>query len=202
MAIHADTAELELGVDEEPEVVAPESEEDTPEEPSKSSPAPPGSRSIKLAIFVNVAMLAAIASVGGWFGFQIYHSHQEQRQLDEFLHAARQGALDLTTISYDTADTDVQRVLAASTGGFRDDFEKRARPFIDVIKRAQSKTTGTIAEAGIESRGGNQAQVLVAVTVATTNTAAAEQQPRSWRMRISVQKTDDGLKMANVEFVP
>jgi Mce-associated membrane protein len=43
---------------------------------------------------------------------------------------------------------------------------------------------------------------LVAVTVKTSNAGAPDQQPRSWRMRISVQKVGDEAKVSNVEFVP
>ncbi|WP_342743211.1 MULTISPECIES: hypothetical protein [Mycobacterium] len=43
--------------------------------------------------------------------------------------------------------------------------------------------------------------MLVAVTVKTSTAGAAEQQPRRWRMRISVQKVGDGATVSNVEFV-
>jgi Mce-associated membrane protein len=44
--------------------------------------------------------------------------------------------------------------------------------------------------------------VLVAVSVKTSNAGAADNQPRGWRMRISVQKIGDQAKVSNVEFVP
>ena len=47
----------------------------------------------------------------------------------------------------------------------------------------------------------NEAQVLVAVTVKTSNAGAAEQEPRAWRMKITVQKVGDEAKVANVRFV-
>ena len=46
------------------------------------------------------------------------------------------------------------------------------------------------------------ADVLVAVTVKTSNAGAAEQEPRAWRMNITVQKVGDEAKVANVRFVP
>ena len=87
-------------------------------------------------------------------------------------------------------------------GKFYDEFEKRAQPFVEVVKQAQSKSVGTIAEAGLESESDNGAQVLVAVTVKTSNAGAPQQAPRAWRMRISVQKVGDEAKVSNVEFVP
>jgi Mce-associated membrane protein len=44
--------------------------------------------------------------------------------------------------------------------------------------------------------------VLVAVNVQTTTSGAPQQTPRAWRMRISVQKVGDDVKVSNVEFVP
>ena len=68
--------------------------------------------------------------------------------------------------------------------------------------KAKSTTVGTITEAGLESETAGTAQVLVAVTVKTSNAGAPEQDPRAWRMRISVQKVGDQAKVSNVEFVP
>jgi Mce-associated membrane protein len=44
--------------------------------------------------------------------------------------------------------------------------------------------------------------VLVAVTVKASNAVAADQEQRAWRMRISVQKVGEQVKVSNVEFVP
>jgi Mce-associated membrane protein len=155
----------------------------------------------RLAVYIGLTTVAVLAVLVGWLGFRWSQSHTEQQQRAALLAAARQGALNLTTISYTEADGDVSRILDSSTGEFRGDFQKRAQAFIDTIKQAQSKSEGTISEAGIESAQGERAQVLVAVSV-KTSTGAAEEQPRLWRMRIGVQKVGDGAKVSNVEFVP
>ena len=66
----------------------------------------------------------------------------------------------------------------------------------------QSALAGTIAEAGLVSESENGAEVLVAVTVETSNAGAPEQAPRAWRMRITVEKVGDEAKVSNVGFVP
>ncbi len=71
-----------------------------------------------------------------------------------------------------------------------------------MVKQAQSKSEGTIAEAGLESSSEREAQVLVAVSVRTTNAGAPEQEPRAWRMRLLVEQVGDEAKVSNVEFVP
>jgi len=157
---------------------------------------------VRLALIAGLALVVALAGLTGWLGFRTYQSHKADEQRKLFLEVGRQGALNLTTIDWQHADQDVQRILDSATGTFYDDFQKRAQPFVEVVKQAQSKSVGTIAEAGLESESDNGAQVLVAVTVKTSNAGAPEQAPRAWRMRISVQKVGDEAKVSNVEFVP
>ena len=179
-------------------------EEALDEEAEEAAPAKPRMSHLRLATIAGLALVVVLAGLTGWLGFRTYQSHQADEQRKLFVQVGRQGALNLTTIDWQHADADVQRILDSATGTFYDDFQKRAQPFVEVVKQAQSKSVGTIAEAGLEpeSISDNGAQVLVAVTVKTSNAGAPEQAPRAWRMRISVQKVGDEAKVSNVEFVP
>jgi len=170
----------------------------------EAAPAKPPMSHVRLAMIAGLVLVVALAGLTGWLGFRAYQSHQSDEQQKLFLSVGRQGALNLTTIDWQHADADVQRILDSATGTFYDDFQKRAQPFVEVVKQAQSKSVGTVAEAGLEPQSitANGAQVLVAVTVKTSNAGAPEQGPRAWRMRITVQKVGDEAKVANVEFVP
>ncbi|GFM20244.1 MULTISPECIES: Mce protein [Mycobacteriaceae] len=157
---------------------------------------------VKIALIAGLVAVVALAGLTGWLGFQAYQAQQTQDLRSLYLQVGRQGALNLTTIGYENAEADVQRILDSATGTFYDDFQRRAEPFVEVVKQAQSTSEGTIAEAGLESFSDNEAQVLVAVTVRTSNAGAPDQAPRAWRMRISVEKVGDEAKVSNVEFVP
>jgi Mce-associated membrane protein len=74
--------------------------------------------------------------------------------------------------------------------------------FTEVVKQAKSVTQGTVTEVGVESQDGDQAQVIVAVTVRESNGGVPEDHPKMWRMRIGVQKVADGAKVSAVQFVP
>ncbi|BBZ47958.1 Mce protein [Mycobacterium parmense] len=165
-------------------------------------PAKKSSSPARLATVFGLVTAVGLTALAGWFGYQTYQSHQAQQQRELLVRIGRQGALNLTTIDWRHADADVQRILDSATGAFYDDFSHRSKPFIDVVKRAQSTSVGTITEAGLESQSGNEAQVLVAVSVKTSNLGAAEQDPRHWRMRVSVQKVGNEVKVSNVAFVP
>lgn len=157
---------------------------------------------IRFALIVGLVTIVALAGLGGWLGYDVYRAHQADKVRNLFLAVGKQGALNLTTINYTEADTDIQRILDSSTGQFYDDFSKRAPAFVDVVKQAQAKTDGRIVEAGLESVNGDSARVLVAVLVTTSNKGATDQPPRHWRMRVDVQKVGDTVKVANVGFVP
>jgi Mce-associated membrane protein len=178
-------------------------EEITDEEAKDDEPAAAKARMshVRLATILGLVAVVALAGLCGWLGFRAYESHKAADERNLFLQVGRQAALNLTTIDFEHADEDVQRVLDSSTGTFYDDFQARAQPFKEVVKQAKSKSVGTIAEAGVESVTEDGAEVLVAVTVKTSNAGAAEQEPRAWRMRITVQKVDDEAKVANVRFV-
>ena len=154
-------------------------------------------------IAVGVAIIVALLGVGGWLGFRVHQDDQVRAQRNLYVQVARQTAINLTTINYTEVDADIKRVLDSATGDFHEEFQNRSQPFVEVVKKVQSKTEGTIAEAGLLSYTKDQAQVLVAISVKTSMAAAPpDQEPRRWRMRLTVDKNGDGAKVSKVEFVP
>jgi Mce-associated membrane protein len=178
--------------------------DDAEDKADDEAAAPPKPRMphVQLALIAGLVLVLALGGLTGWLGYNAYNAYQAEKERQLFLQVGRQGALNLTTIDWEHAEADVQRVLDSATGTFYDDFQNRAAPFVEVVKQAQSKSVGTIAEAGLESASSDEAQVLVAVTVNTSNAGAPQQEPRAWRMRLTVTKAGDEAKVSNVEFVP
>lgn len=154
------------------------------------------------SVLFTVAMVVVTVGLVGWLSFRAVAAHRDEQLRASFMQAARQGAVDLTTIDYEHVDGDIQRILDSSTGRFHDDFKLRSPEFSRAVKQAQSKTEGSIVEAGFESVKADSAQVLVAVAVTTTNLAARDQEQRHWRMRVEVAKIDGHDKVADVSYVP
>lgn len=182
-------------------------ERSSPESPADDTDSPPATRirqpmpAQRRAMLFGLTVVVAMAALAGWWGFRLQQSDQLQAQRSQYLQVARQGALNLTTINWQHADADVRRILDGATGEFYNDFAKRSQPFIDVLQQAKATTVGSITEAGIESQTADGAQVLVVVAVQTSNAGEADPAPRSWRMRISVQRAGDQIKVSNVGFV-
>ncbi len=194
----------------EDDVAVTEADVDVVEETTDAADAPETPESepkrawshVRLAMTVGLAAVVALAGLAGWLGYRAYQARQAEQLKQQLVQVGRQGAINLTTIDFQHADADVQRILDSATDAFYDDFAERSQPFIEVVKQAQSKSTGTVTEAGLESMTGTEGQVLVAVTVQTSNRGAPEQQPRLWRMRLTVKKVGDDAKVSKVEFVP
>ena len=162
----------------------------------------PKHEGVRSAVVVALGFVGALAGLMGWLGYQAYEAHQQSQQQTKFVETARRQAVNLTTISNTDIESDVKRIVDSSTGTFHEDFQKRSPAFVDVVKQAQSTSVGTVTAAGVESMAGDQARVLVAVSVKTSNAGAPEQQPRGWRMRITVTRVGDDLKVSDVAFVP
>jgi Mce-associated membrane protein len=160
------------------------------------------SSTVRRALVVTVLIVVTIAGLCGWLGFRAYQSHQDQQRRALLLQVGRQGAVNLTTIDHQHAEADVQRILDNAAGTFHDDFVQRAQPFVDVVKRVQSTSVGTVTAAGLESESKTGAQILVAVSVKTSMPGSTAERPRAWRMRVTVEKVGDDTKVSNVEFVP
>lgn len=156
---------------------------------------------ISPVVAAGLTLVVAVGALVGWLGFRAHQADQGQALRNLYVQTARQAALNLTTISYTEADTDIRRILDSSTGAFRDDFQRRSEPFVAVVKQARSKSEGTVTEAGLESVNDVGAQVLLAVSVRTSLAEAPAGPPRNWRMRISVAKDGAGARISNVQFV-
>ena len=126
---------------------------------------------------------------------------QKRDQAAAYVATARQGVINLTSLDFNKAKENVQRVLDTATGEFRDDFQKRAQDFESVVKDSKVVTEGSIAATAVESMTKDSAVVLVLANESVTNIAGAKDQPRTFRFRVSVVHDGDDLKLSKVEFV-
>lgn len=161
-----------------------------------------GRSPVRRALLAGLALVAVLAAVCGWLGYQFSQDRQAAALRGLLLGVAKQSAVNLTSIDYRRADADVQRILESSTGQFYEDFKARSAPFVDVVKRVQSTSTGTVTEAGVVSIDGAEGRFLVAVSVSTSTRGVPDDQLRYWRMRLTVVKDGADAKVSKVEFVP
>lgn len=156
----------------------------------------------------TVLTAGAIVSIGALLGasgyIALHHrgAVQDRQRSAAFTAAAKQGVINMTSLDFQHAEEDIARVLDNATGEFKDDFAQQARDFIEVSKQSQVVSTGTVNAAAVESMDTDSAVVLVSATSFVTNVAGAKEEPRTWRLRVTVTKDGDQIKMSKLTYVP
>jgi len=151
------------------------------------------------------AVVVAICAVLTLTGLMIWQHRRVEAQRAhraEFVTSASEGVLALLSIDYNHAKADVQKVIDHSTGSFRDDFTKGGDDFVKTAEQSKAVTVGKISAAALESENGDTGVVLLAASSQVTNVNGARQDPRAWRMSVTMTRDGGKLKMSNVEFVP
>ncbi|ORA37057.1 Mce protein [Mycobacterium aquaticum] len=155
---------------------------------------------LRLAALAGAAIVVALVAATAWLGFRAVQTHRADEKRQMFLDAGRQAALTLTNVDWEHADDDVQRVLDSASGQFYDDFERRSQSYLAVVKQAKSKAVGTITASALVSASDHDAQVMVSMTVNSSNAGVAGQ-AQSWRMVLRMQENQGVTKVSNVDFI-
>ncbi len=156
--------------------------------------------SITLIVAAVVAIVGLLAA-SGWMAYQHHDATKKRQQAAAYVATARQGVVNLTSLDFNKAKEDVQRVLDIATGEFKDDFQRRAEDFASVVKDSKAVTEGTVTATAVESMTDGSAVILVLSNENVTNIAGAKDQPRTFRFRVTVVHDGDDLKLSKVEFV-
>ncbi len=193
----------------EAESVDPESEaEPVDTVPAQTSPdiSPKPKRGLRLgtvaAVLAVLVVVAVLLSATGYMLWQHRNAEQLQHRNAEFAAAARQGVVNLMSLDYTHAQESVQRVIDDSTGKFKSNFEDGSGDLIKALTDAKVATKVTVNNTAVESMDKDSATVLVAATSQRTGPDAPkeDQQPRVWRVVVSLVREGDQLKMSDVEF--
>jgi Mce-associated membrane protein len=176
---------------------------ETPE-PTEFQPAGRRLRAPKVSLTLSITAVVAIVGLlgaSGWMAWQHHYVMKDRQRAAAYVATARQGVINLTSLDFNKAKEDVQRVLDIATGDFKDEFQKRAEDFAAVVKDSKAVTEGSVAATAVESMNNDSAVILVLSNERVTNIAGAKDQPRTFRFRVSVVHDGDDLKVSKVEFV-
>lgn len=198
-------AEAELAKARAARLRNPESAESfDPDRPSPEPSPPARGRSLRRFAALAVGALVVIGLLGVTAFMVVQHSKvAAQRAYDRgIVEAASRGVMALLSIDHGKADADVKRVLDLSIGAFRDDFASRSEDFIKTARESKAVTVGSVTAAALDSTYPGNAVVLVAASSQVTNSNGARNDPRPWRMSVTMSLDEDQWKMSNVEFVP
>ena len=155
-----------------------------------------------IAVIIAVLGIAGLASTSAWIVVSHQQAEQQRSRNAEFAAAARQGVVTLMSLNFNRAADDVQRIVDNSTGQFKQDFEAQSKDFIRVAEESKVITDATVTATGVKNMTDDTADVLVAAYSTVTNAQGAKEEPRTWRLIVSMARDGGQLKVAKVEFAP
>ena len=168
--------------------------------PDEAAPARPRSRA-RLALYALAALMLLLLIAAVVLGLRVRDAALDDEARDAALAAARQSALNLTSIDQAEFEQDVERVLEGATGEFRQDFQARSGDLETLLRENEVVAEGRVLEAGIVRADRQNATALVVVDANVRNKATPEGRVNSYRMRLEVEKVGDRWLTSSLEFV-
>ncbi|NUP16787.1 MAG: hypothetical protein HOZ81_11915 [Streptomyces sp.] len=153
---------------------------------------------------LTAALLAATTvstALTIYLSLGLLDQHETDRRRQDILSAARQSALNFTSLDYRHYDRDSANVLAGATGDFKKQFAAQTRQLTQLVATNKSVSEGQVLEAGIARSDGDSARVLVVADSKVTNTAVPKGEARTYRLQLDLVHRDGRWLTSDVEFV-
>ena len=152
-----------------------------------------------IVVFALVTILLAVTAVVLAVLLRGYARTDEAR--DAALQAARQSALNLTSIDTRDFDQDIKKVVDGATGAFLADFQSRSKDLRGVLDTNKVISQGRVIDAGIVRSDATNATALVVVDSVVQNIAAPEGRANSYRMQLDLELHDGRWLTSMLQFV-
>ena len=136
-----------------------------------------------------------------WLSFGLYNQREAEQRRQDLLAAARQSALNFTSLDYRHYDRDSANVLESATGDFKKQFAAQTEELTQLVAQNKSVSEGQVLEAGIVRSDEHSARVLVVADSRVTNIAAPKGEARTYRLQLDLVHRDGRWLTSDVEFV-
>jgi Mce-associated membrane protein len=177
----------------------------TPSDGAEEVESRDGARSLKrlppwparvLAVLVLAAAAVAVDRGVAWRD----GSEREDARLAA-VRAAEAEVVGLISISAQTSSDDIEALIEGATASFREDLRAQADRLRREVRTNRVKASGEVVSSAIESYKDERVIVIVAARGTVSNKRASKPEPRSYRLRVTVQKEDDRWLVSGLTFV-
>lgn len=160
-----------------------------------------GGRRRRLGRWLVAAALVLLTATAGFLLYKVRAVQLDDQARQQALTAARQTAINVTSISTKDFATDVARVLDGSTGSFRQDFSARTGQLEQLLKDNDVSAQGRVLEAGVARSDRRTATALLVVDSTVKNKQVPAGRVNTYRMKIDMEKVGDRWLASSLEFV-
>lgn len=164
---------------------------------------------ITAAVIAVLCLAAAVVATGLWLGERnaaadVRADRASQSELDAaYRDTAETVMTKLMTIRQETLSEDVDEIVGLIEGDFEEQFAPRRDSYEDVVSTTGVVADGVVSAAAVERSAPDRAEVIMAIDQTIGNPKAEEDQARQYRVRVTVNRHDDGvMKVSGVNFIP
>lgn len=157
-------------------------------------------RAPRARLVIGLALVAALV-LAGVLGRQTLEQRRQTKDRTAALAAAKQIAVNFSTLDYRTFARDTARVTAGATGTFRSEFAAQAAQIEKVVVADKSVSTGQVTQAALVSSSDTAARVLLALDASVTNTGATTPTARHYRVQLDLTKVHGRWLANQLQFV-
>jgi Mce-associated membrane protein len=155
-------------------------------------------------VTVGVLVLVLLLVVGG----SLWQRRSANARLDDtreqVVGVARQEAVNLMSISYNTASADLARILKLAAGSVAKQFASQRGTINNYLGQAKSTSRGQVKSAGLQSLGKDRAIVLVAADATVSNNessgAGLKDVVKHYRMSMTLQRVHGQWLVSDIGF--
>lgn len=156
------------------------------------------SRAMTMGLVLSTVLTTALTI---WLTLGLYTQREADQSRQNILAAARQSALNFTSLDYRHYGRDSANVLASATGDFKKQFTAQTKQLTELVAQNKSVSEGQVLEAGIVRSDEDSARVLVVADSKVTNTAVPQGEARAYRLQLDLVHRDGRWLTSDVEFV-
>ncbi|WUI00299.1 hypothetical protein OHR68_00275 [Spirillospora sp. NBC_00431] len=156
-----------------------------------------------LTIVVTLsAVVAGLAIAAGWLGVVTLQNRDEADQKAKAIQSARQMGVNLMSLDASTAQRDLDRIVAGTTGDLKDKLASQSKAFMDQVTKYKAKSTVSDVNAALVSIDGDSAEVMVSLNGTVTNDKVKNGTAQGYRYQMDLTRVDDRWLVSGLEVVP
>lgn len=163
-----------------------------------------GARLRAVIVSAGVLVLVALVVVGG----ALYRQRSANTRLadtrEQVVAVGRQEAVNLMSLSYNSASADLNRILSLATGSVYKQFASQKSTINSYMGQAKSTSHGVVTSAGLVSLGKDRAVVMVGADATVSNNASTsaglKNVVKHYRLTMTLQRVHGRWLVSDIGF--
>jgi Mce-associated membrane protein len=156
----------------------------------------------QITTLVLGVLVVALTVTTGVLAVRTWQGKRDDDRRAAALQAARQMGVNLMSLNAVTAQKDLDRIVAGTTGKLKDTLSSQSKELLNQLNKTQAKSSVDQVEAGVVSMDGDSAEVMVSLNGTVTNPKVKNGAPRSFRYLMDLSRKDDRWLVSDLEVVP